>query len=78
MDNKEIREFIKLIVDAYPTFEPTPGRVKLWLLFMEDIPAETAMSKLKKHIAKSKYAPTVSEIIGADSGKFVDHNGIPL
>jgi hypothetical protein len=75
VDNRETREFIKLIADAYPTFEPTPGRVKLWVEFMEDIPFETAMFKLKKHIVKSKFAPTVSEIINSDNERLADYSG---
>lgn len=77
MDNKEVREFIKHIADAYPTFEPTPSRVKLWVEYMEDVSFDKAMGQLKRHIAKSKYAPTISEILSSDGDK-LDHLGLPL
>ena len=76
MDNKEAREFIKNIADAYPNFEPTPSRVKMWAEYMEGVPFDRAMKQLKKHISNSKSPPTISEIL--ESEKFVDLYGNPL
>ncbi len=78
MNSKDAKQFIKHINDAYPTFEPTPGRVKLWVEYLEDVPFEKAMERLKNHISKSKFAPSISEILNAEKEKFLDYNGNPF
>ena len=63
MDSKETREFMKIITGAYPSFEPTQDRVEIWSRLMDDIDYDVAVKRLYKHIAVSKYAPSISEIL---------------
>lgn len=49
-------------MDAYPNFEVTPSRVRLWLQQLSDIPAEHAMDKLLEHIKTNKFMPTIADL----------------
>ena len=66
MDNRQAKEFIKLMVEAYPSFELTPGRVKVWTEMLTDIEYGIAVKRLKEHIATHKFAPTIAEILNPD------------
>jgi hypothetical protein len=66
MDNKQAKEFVKIIVEAYPNFEPTPGRVKIWAEMMDNITFKLAMKRLKAHISTSKFPPSIAEILNPE------------
>lgn len=63
MNSGEIKRFVKLIIAAYPTFEPTLDRVKLWTEMLVDIEYDVAVKRLKEHIATHRFAPTIAEIL---------------
>lgn len=62
MNLKEIKEALSIIVDAYPTFQVTSSRVKLWLEQLSDIPSELAMGNLMDHIKNNKFPPTIFDL----------------
>lgn len=66
MNNVESGKFIKLIVEAYQNFQPTPGRVKLWAEMLTDIDFETAIKRLRAHIKTNRFVPTIAEILNPD------------
>ena len=66
MDKKQVSSFLKQIIGAYPTFEPTPERVEIWSRHMEDIDYDLAVKRLDKHVASSKFPPTIAEIVNPD------------
>ncbi len=66
MDNSQIKQFIKIMIYAYPSFEPTPGRVKLWTEMLTDIEYGVAVKRLRTHITTHKFAPSIAEILNPD------------
>lgn len=67
MDIRQGKEFMMLMVDAYPNFELTTGRVKLWTDMLIDIEYGVAVKRLKEHIATHKFAPSIAEILNPDA-----------
>jgi len=66
VDKKQVSSFLKQIIGAYTTFEPTPERVEIWQRHLEDIDYDLAVKRLDKHILTSKFPPTVAEIVNPD------------
>ncbi len=67
MDIRQRKEFMMLMVDAYPTFELTTGRVKLWTEMLTDVEYSVAIKRLRNHIATHKFAPSIAEILNPDA-----------
>jgi hypothetical protein len=67
MNKSEVKELLKNIVVAYPNFEVPEPRFMLWCDMMADLPFDTAIARLRKHIAFNKYPPSIAEIL--DSGE---------
>ena len=68
MDKPQTKEFLNILADAYPNLElkTNYGRAKLWAKFMAEIEYSIAMKHLKKHIATSKFPPSIAEILNPD------------
>ena len=66
MDKKETARFIKQIMGAYPSFEPTPERLEIWQRIMDGIDYDLAVKRLDKHVLNSKFPPTIAEIMNPD------------
>lgn len=66
MDKEQFKKFIQIITDAYPAWDPKTSRLELWADMLSDLNYFVAMSRLKKHIATSKYPPTIAEILNPE------------
>ena len=69
MDKKQIASFIKQIMGAYPTFDPTPERMEIWQRHMADMDYDLAIKRLDKHVKTAgigKFAPSISEILNPE------------
>lgn len=66
MNIKETGELLAIIKEAYPNFfkdQNDPGpTVKVWNSFLCDLGAELALTAIQKHIAISKFPPTIADI----------------
>lgn len=70
MDKKQAASFLKQVMGAYPSFDPTPERLDIWSRNLEQIDYDLAIKRLDKHVATSKFAPTIAEILTPeDTGK---------
>ena len=67
MNIRQGKEFMMMMVDAYPSFEPTPGRVKLWTEMLTDIEYGVAVKRLRVHIVSHKFAPSIAEILNPEA-----------
>lgn len=66
MDQKQADTIIAKIAAIYPAFELTKERVKYWREFMGQIDFNLATKRLDNHISKSKFAPSISEILNPE------------
>lgn len=66
MDKKQASEIIKLISAAYPNLEFSQERIKLWIKHLEPIGFDLADRRVNEFIARSKFAPTIAEIINPE------------
>lgn len=65
MTEAETARLLAVLALAYPTFEVTRERVTLWHDMLMAVPYELAQQAVRQHIAQSKWAPTVAEILDA-------------
>lgn len=63
MESKEVINILRYIVAAYPNFELTDERIKVWIDLMKDGSYEKTMDKLKQHCKTIKFPPSVAEIV---------------
>jgi hypothetical protein len=66
VDNKQTANFLKQVMGAYPTFEPTPERMEIWGRHMANIDFDLAIKRLDKHAHASKFAPSIADIVNPD------------
>ena len=72
MDKGQIGKFIKQIMGAYPSFEPTDERMEIWGRHMTNIDYDLAVKRLDKHIVTAgtgKFPPSISEILNPEQHK---------
>lgn len=69
MDKKQTADFIKQIMGAYPSFNPTTERLEIWSRLMVKIDYNIALSRLDKHVAVSNFPPTIADILNPDGEK---------
>lgn len=67
MDKREVKQLLALVVAAYPQFEATPERARLWSEMLADVSSGTAFASVRRHIRESRYPPTIAEIRGDDN-----------
>lgn len=58
----EILALLHVISEAYPTFELTDGRIKVYQDMLSDLDAPALKAAVRQHIAVSKWPPTVAEL----------------
>jgi len=61
----ETARLLAVIALAYPTFEVSPQKVALWQDMLQSVDFSLAQRATRRHIAESKWAPTVAEILDA-------------
>jgi hypothetical protein len=66
VDKRQTSQFIKQIMGAYPTFEPTQERLDIWSRLLSDMDYDLAIKRLDKHAATSKFAPSIAEILNPE------------
>lgn len=69
MKKVEVVELFKKIVDVYPRFEVTSGKVDTWHWLMDGIPYEAAKRNLLNHCRTSRFEPTIADIVGNSKPK---------
>lgn len=64
MDKTEFARFVKIVRSGYqkPEFLKDGDSLAFWYMMLQDLPYEIAMLALQKHIATSKWLPSVAEI----------------
>lgn len=65
MTESETARLLAVIALAYPTFEVTRERIALWQDMLRAVEFDLAQRATRRHIAESKWAPTVAEIMEA-------------
>lgn len=58
----EIIALLNVINAAYPTFEATPERVKVYCEMLSDLDIEPLKAAARQHIAVNKWPPSVAEL----------------
>jgi hypothetical protein len=58
----EVAKMLTLMASAWPTFEPSDDKVRLWHELFCDIPYKVAMTAVKKLMLSSKFPPTIAEL----------------
>lgn len=68
MTKKDAAQLVAIVVTAYPNFdkfkdaESVKATVSLWTMMFEDVEAALVALAVKKHIATSKWPPSVAEL----------------
>lgn len=64
MDKTEFAKFVTIIRSAYQKhdFLKDVDSLSFWYLMLKDLPYELALTALQKHIATSKWLPSVAEL----------------
>lgn len=73
----EINTVINFLIDAYPRQEIQPGTVKVYQETLQDIDPDLLKSAVLKHISKSPWFPSVSELRDAAASLIEQANGEP-
>lgn len=68
MNKQQADNLLGMIAGSYQNFELTKDRVKIWTEMLTGIEYNLAVKRLKNHIAVSKFAPTIAEILNPDGG----------
>lgn len=65
MSREEVKELIKKIMTAYPSYKPIDltQTVDMWASMLKDVPADIAEKRLDEHIATSAFVPTIADIL---------------
>ena len=58
----EVAKILTLMASAWPSFEPSDDKVRLWHELFGDISYQVAMVAVKKLMLSSKYLPTIAEL----------------
>lgn len=66
MDKKQTANFIKQVMGAYPSFEPTPERLEVWQRNLSEMDYDLAIKRLDKHVMTQKFPPSIAEILNPD------------
>lgn len=67
MQDKQVKQILILIENAYPNFLPNDhekakSKVNLWRTFLSKWEYAAVMTNLSRHIADSKFEPRISEL----------------
>lgn len=63
MKKEEVKELLKTIKGAYPKFEINEKTLDVWSMVLDEQLQETVLENLKSHILKSKFEPSISELV---------------
>lgn len=62
MDRAEVAKLLAVVAAAYPNFEADKTKLVLWREMFADMDYPLLSAAVKRHIAASRFAPTVAEI----------------
>jgi hypothetical protein len=62
MTGDQTYSILKHIAAAYPRFEITEQRLEVWHEYLQNMPYEQVLAKVKHHIASEKFPPSIAEI----------------
>ena len=62
MQASEVAKLVSVIAAAYPSFEVDKARVAVWVQMIGDLDYELAETAVRRHIALTKFPPTIAEI----------------
>ncbi len=62
MTKKQVMEILVLIESVYPHCIFKDGTIQQWFQFCSEMDYEKVLNKLKEHIRKSPYPPTIADI----------------
>jgi len=60
----EVLKVIKVLGDAYPTFQLTRASIEVYVRLLADVPAELLEKATLDHISRSTFFPTIAELRG--------------
>ncbi len=66
MDKNQIKHFLKQLLGAYPSFNPTDEALEVWGRHMATMDYNLAIKRLDKHITTSKFPPSIAEILNPE------------
>lgn len=66
MNKAEVAKLLTVIKIAYPNFEVSESVVNLWYVMLKEMPFAKAERNLREHITKSKFPPTIAEVVRYD------------
>lgn len=61
----EVLKVIKVLGDAYPTFQLTSASIEVYVRMLSDLPAELLEKATLDHISRSTFFPTIAELRSA-------------
>lgn len=73
----DIAQIINFLIDAYPRQEIQPGTVKVYQETLKDIDPALLKAAVLKHISKSPWFPSVSELRDSAASLIEQANGEP-
>lgn len=62
MQASEVAQLVAVIAAAYPSFEVDKARIAVWVQMIGDLDYELAETAVRRHIALSRFPPTIAEI----------------
>lgn len=62
MKRSEAAKLLAVVAASYPNFEPDEVKLGVWTEMLGDLDYPTANMAVRRHIATSRFAPTVAEI----------------
>jgi hypothetical protein len=72
VDLKQVLEVLKYVKGAYNRFEINEEMPKVYFDFLKGEEFEKVMHRLKEHIKKSKFEPTISDLLPKRKEKEVE------
>ncbi|MEK4236509.1 replicative helicase loader/inhibitor [Paenibacillus sp. FSL H7-0714] len=66
MNNQETSSLLAVIKTAFPEFAISNEVIQVWYLFLQEIPYDRAQRNLRDHIATSRFAPRIADVIRED------------
>lgn len=64
MKESEVIDLIKIIRQAYPTFDSSAESVRHHFKYLRDFSFEAALENVEKHILTERFPPTIADIRG--------------
>lgn len=61
----EVLKVIKVLGDAYPTFQLTSASIEVYIRMLADLPSELLEKATLDHICRSTFFPSIAELRGA-------------